>query len=45
MYELKQTIMLECEIEVLREKIKKLNQEIKELKEKVCEREQQKTAN
>jgi hypothetical protein len=45
MYELRQTTILECEIEVLREKIIKLNQEIKELKQKVCEKEQQKTAN
>jgi len=34
MYELKKTTILECEIEVLREKIKKLTQEIKELKER-----------
>jgi chaperonin cofactor prefoldin len=44
MYELKQTTILECEIEVLKEKIKKLNQEIKELKGKLCEKEQEKTA-
>jgi hypothetical protein len=35
MYELKQTTILECEIEVLREKIIKLNEEIKILKKTI----------
>lgn len=39
-YELKQTTLLELEIEVLRDKIKKLNEEIKTLKLKLNQYEQ-----
>lgn len=36
-YQLKEKIILECEIELLREKIKKLNEEIKILKLKLSQ--------